>query len=95
MGKRSKGKEARKERALERTEVSSQRTPEEQLQRLDHMFGDGQGAAKERMKLAKKIDERNRLATQANKKVEEKPELPKDQPENEDTEPQHRKKSSK
>jgi hypothetical protein len=73
MGRKSKGKEGRKERALERAEVAAQRTPEDQLHRLDRMFGKGQGAAKERLKLQKRIEERNRLADQAKKKLEEKP----------------------
>jgi hypothetical protein len=51
--------ELRKKRAAERLVVSSNRTPEEQLKRLDTMFGVGQGARKEREKLAKKIRDRD------------------------------------
>ena len=51
--------ELRKKRAAERLAVSSNRTPEEQLKRLDTMFGVGQGARKEREKLAKKIRDRD------------------------------------
>ncbi len=49
----------RKKRATERLNVSSKRTPEEQLKRLDEMFGVGNGAQKEREKLAKKIKDRD------------------------------------
>ena len=55
---RRKNKEAKKERALERLEVTSIRTPEEQLSRLDMKFGKGLGATKERKKLAKRIEDR-------------------------------------
>ena len=48
----------KKERALERQEVASKRTPQEQLARLDKMFGEGQGARKERAKLNKRIEEK-------------------------------------
>ena len=51
-------KEERKERALERKETSGERSPEEQLSRLDRMFGKGNGAKKERGKLRKRIAER-------------------------------------
>ena len=51
--------ELRKKRAAERLVVSSNRTPKEQLKRLDTMFGVGQGARKEREKLAKKIRDRD------------------------------------
>lgn len=97
MARNSRGKEARKERALERLEVSSQRTPEEQLSRLDQMFGEGQGAAKERAKLARRIEDRNRTATQVKK---EEPSTEEAQPEvqlevSQDTETQYRKKGKK
>jgi len=55
---RRKNKEAKKERALERLEVTSQRTPEEQTKRLDMKFGKGLGAKKERAKLARRIEDR-------------------------------------
>lgn len=60
-------KDAKKERALERLEVTSQRTSEEQLVRLDQMFGSGQGAIKERAKLLKRIEERNKVPHQDDK----------------------------
>lgn len=53
-------REARKERALERLETTSIRTPEEQLSLLDLKFGKGLGATKERAKLAKRIADRNK-----------------------------------
>jgi len=52
---RVKGKQERVERAKERAEIAAKRTPQEQLKRLDEMFGEGRGAAKERAKLAKRI----------------------------------------
>jgi hypothetical protein len=61
-----KGKTERKERALERKEAADQRSPQEQLSRLDRMFGEGQGAKKEREKLHKRIAE-----GQVSKKKEE------------------------
>lgn len=63
-----KGKEERRERANERAEVAANRTPEEQLKRLDQKFGKDQGASKERLKLKKRIEERNRISAQTNKK---------------------------
>ena len=56
-------KEARKERAMERLEVTSIRTPEEQLSFLDLKFGKGLRATKERTKLAKRIADRNSSKT--------------------------------
>jgi len=56
-----KGRSERQERARERQTVANKRTPEEQLRRLDKMFGEGQGATKERAKLAKRIAERNEV----------------------------------
>lgn len=41
-----------------RQAAADKRTPEEQLQRLDKLFGPGQGAGKERVKLALKIKAR-------------------------------------
>lgn len=46
-------KTARRERAEERAE--SYRDPREQLAHLDRMFGKGNGAKKERARLARKI----------------------------------------
>lgn len=45
----------RQEAAAARALEASQRTPEQQLARLDQAFGQGQGAAKERAKLALRI----------------------------------------
>lgn len=39
----------------EREEAARKRTPQEQLKRLNDMFGVGQGAKKERAKLARRI----------------------------------------
>lgn len=54
---RKKGKEWRVDRAQERAEKATKRTPQEQLKRLDEMLGEGQGAVKERAKLARQIAE--------------------------------------
>jgi hypothetical protein len=56
-----KGRSERQEQARERQTIANKRTPEEQLRRLDKMFGEGQGATKERAKLAKRIAERNEV----------------------------------
>lgn len=48
-------KEEKKRSALERQEVASKRTPQEQLDRLDQLLGFGLGANKERAKLLKKV----------------------------------------
>lgn len=47
--------EEKKASALERQEVAAKRTPQEQLERLDKMFGQGNGAVKERAKLARRL----------------------------------------
>lgn len=47
--------EQRRKTAAERQAAADLRTPQQQLARLDHMYGKGQGAAKERAKLAEKI----------------------------------------
>lgn len=47
--------EQRRSSAAERQAAADLRTPQQQLARLDHMYGKGQGAAKERAKLAEKI----------------------------------------
>ena len=54
-----KGRAERKSRAEERKKESDTRTPEEQLARLDSMFGEGRGARKERLRLELLIKERN------------------------------------
>lgn len=50
-------REDRKKEAAGRQAEAAARTPEQQLARLDLAFGPGRGAAKERAKLARKIDE--------------------------------------
>lgn len=50
-------KAIRKKNATERQEVSNKRTPQEQLERLDWKLGDGKGAAKERAKLLKRMED--------------------------------------
>ena len=53
-----RGKQARAERrarAEELAEERAKRTPQQQLTRLDEMFGKGKGAQKERARLAKVI----------------------------------------
>jgi len=52
---KARGKSERKSRAEERQAVANKRSPEEQLARLDKMFGAGMGAVKEREKLHKRI----------------------------------------
>lgn len=51
-------KDLRKKYADERLAVTSNRTPEEQLKRLDEKYGEGEGAQKERAKLARRISDR-------------------------------------
>ena len=48
-------KEARKGRAEEQAVERAKRTPQQQLERLDQMFGEGKGATKERARLAKQL----------------------------------------
>jgi hypothetical protein len=56
MGRTRRDKlEERRADAKERQEASNDRTPHEQLARLDKMFGKNNGAKRERAKLAKKI----------------------------------------
>lgn len=62
-------KNTNKKFALERQEVAKNRTPQEQLSRLDAKFGTGQGAVKERAKLAKRI--KDAAETSLNKKKDE------------------------
>ena len=49
--------ELRKKFALERKEITDKRSPQDQLERLDFLFGEGKGATKERAKLVKKIED--------------------------------------
>jgi hypothetical protein len=51
LDKLAEKKESAKARQLE----ADERTPEQQLQRLDRMFGAGLGAKKERAKIAKRM----------------------------------------
>jgi hypothetical protein len=48
-------KEQKRERAVERAAQRATRTPQEQLKRLDELFGVGKGAKAERARLAKQI----------------------------------------
>lgn len=48
-------KEDRCKRAQERQEVQVNRTPQEQLKRLDEKFGEGKGAVKERARLKRML----------------------------------------
>lgn len=65
-------KNTNKKFALERQEVAKNRTPQEQLARLDAKFGAGQGAVKERAKLAKRIrDAEEAKLNQKNSDVKE------------------------
>jgi dTMP kinase len=70
MSSKSRNRECRRERAKERFEETSKRTPQEQLKRLDLMFGEGQGAQKERAKLQRRIEEQSRARVEAAKKKE-------------------------
>lgn len=58
-GPGNKMKERRATSAKQRIEAAAQRTPEEQLARLDAAFGKGKGAVKERAKLAARIAARD------------------------------------
>lgn len=49
-------REARQEAAKERQAVRDQRTPKQQIQRLDELLGDGEGAQKERARLLATIE---------------------------------------
>jgi len=50
-------KEAARKRAAEIAEERAKRTPQQQIERLNALLGDGVGATKERAKLAKQITE--------------------------------------
>lgn len=50
-------KETRQRTAKWAEEVSASRTVQEQIDRLDTRLGKGQGAAKERKRLAKRLEE--------------------------------------
>ena len=49
--------QARREEAIKRQELRDQLTPEQQLQRLDLLLGNGVGAKRERARLLKQIEE--------------------------------------
>lgn len=48
-----KSREQKKVEAKSRAERSSEMTPEQRIEKLDRLFGKGQGAKKERLKLSK------------------------------------------
>ena len=54
-------KKLRQKLAQERKEVTDNRTPQEQLARLDAKFGKDNGASKERSRLKKKIENANKV----------------------------------
>jgi len=54
----AKSLEQKQDETAERNKLRAQRTPEEQLARLDHILGKATGAKKERAKLAKLIANR-------------------------------------
>ena len=56
MKRGKKVRALRRAKAEERDAERSKRTPRQQLQRLDEMFGVGRGAKKERARLKKKIE---------------------------------------
>jgi ABC-type enterochelin transport system substrate-binding protein len=55
-------KEAARKRAGEMAEERAKRTSQQQIERLDQMFGKGKGATKERAKLAKLMGEGKQIA---------------------------------
>ena len=63
-----KFREVRRKGALERQAERAARTPQQQLAKLDAMFGSGLGATKERAKLAKLIEGKKEV--EAEKKAE-------------------------
>ena len=50
----------RQQEAVERQSESDSRTPQEQLRRLDELFGEEQGASKERTRLNAQIERQSR-----------------------------------
>lgn len=56
----SKNRELRRRSAIERQEARSERSPQQQLERLDGMLGKGQGASKERARLGALIADQER-----------------------------------
>jgi hypothetical protein len=55
MSCRSRFRELRQKDALERQKARDTRTPQQQLERLDSLLGEGQGAVKERARLTAQI----------------------------------------
>jgi len=55
-------RDERRKRAEAQAEERAKRTPEQQIARLDQMFGKGKGAAKERARLAKQISDSKKSA---------------------------------
>lgn len=53
--------------------AAKERTPEEQIERLDRMFGKGKGAKKERAKLAARIQAREEAEQDEKKAQQQKP----------------------
>jgi hypothetical protein len=51
-----RSRQERREEALTRQEERNQRTPKQQIQHLDKILGKGQGATKERARLAKMME---------------------------------------
>lgn len=56
MWRGKEAKEDRRQRAEALAEARAKRTPQQQLNRLDSMFGNGQGARKERARLQKQMN---------------------------------------
>jgi len=55
MRKGQEDRERRRDAAEERAEARANRTAQQQLERLDALLGEGNGAAKERARLEKQI----------------------------------------
>ena len=60
-------KQGRRERAERIADERAKRTPQQQIERLDQMFGEGQGAAKERARLQKQIEQDSKPKAKAKK----------------------------
>jgi ABC-type enterochelin transport system substrate-binding protein len=68
MKKGSFAKQERRERAEELATERATRTPQQQLERLDQMFGEGQGATKERAQLLSQIEQASKPVPKTKKK---------------------------
>jgi len=53
-----RSRQQRREEALSRQEERANRSPAQQIQHLDKILGKGQGATKERARLAKMMEEK-------------------------------------